>query len=113
MGELINLIDSGKVSNTLASQKIFPEMIKTGKMPQAIAEEQNHLTESDSGALQGYIIEAIQKYPEKVTEYKNGKTGLLGLFMGEVMKLSKGKADPKVANELLRKTLDEYPLNNN
>ena len=52
---------------------------------------------------------AILKYPEKVNEYKNGKRGLIGLFMGEVMKLSKGKADPKLANKLLQIKLEKKP----
>lgn len=103
---LIEMIDAGKISNTLASQKIFPEMVKSGKSPEEIAVENNLLTESDTSALESYIEQAIQKYPEKVNEYKSGKTGLLGLFMGEVMKLSKGKADPKTANELLKKKLE-------
>ena len=47
------------------------------------------------------------KFPEKVTEYKNGKVGLLGLFVGEVMKASKGKADPKLLNQLVKQTLDK------
>ena len=51
--------------------------------------------------------EAIAKYPEKVLEYKAGKKGLIGLFMGEVMKLSKGKADPKIANQLVREALEK------
>lgn len=113
LAELIGMIDEGKVTNSLASQKIFPEMLKSGKSPAAIAGEQNLLTESDSGALETYVKQAIERYPDKVTEYKKGKTGLLGLFMGEVMKLSKGKADPKIATDLLRRTLDESPLNNN
>ena len=52
------------------------------------------------------IAEVLAKYPEKVQEYKNGKTGLLGLFVGEVMKASKGKADPRKTNEQVRKMLD-------
>ena len=56
---------------------------------------------------QEYIEQAITKYPEKTAEYKSGKKGLIGLFMGEVMKLSKGKADPKLANQLLRTKLEE------
>lgn len=108
IAQLIALIDSGKVSFAVASQKIFPLMTgETGKSPQQIAEENNLVQESDSGALLGMIREAVGKYPAKVAEYKSGKTGLLGMFMGEVMKLSKGKADPKLANELLKKVLDE------
>ena len=52
------------------------------------------------------IDEVIKKYPEKAKEYQSGKKGLIGLFVGEVMKLSKGKADPRITNELIRKKLD-------
>ncbi|CAN5771400.1 Asp-tRNA(Asn)/Glu-tRNA(Gln) amidotransferase subunit GatB [soil metagenome] len=110
LSQLIALIDAGKVSFAMASQRIFPIMAKeTDKTPLQIAEENNLVQESDSGALLEMIREAVGKYPAKVTEYKNGKTNLLGLFMGEVMKLSKGKADPKVTSELLKKVLDEQP----
>jgi aspartyl-tRNA(Asn)/glutamyl-tRNA(Gln) amidotransferase subunit B len=57
--------------------------------------------------LQNWIDQAIAKYPEKVIEYKAGKQSLLGLFMGEVMKFSKGKADPKLSSKLLKETLDK------
>lgn len=108
LADLINLIDSGKVSFAVASQRIFPVMAKElSKTPLQIAEENNLVQESDSGALLEMIKEAVGKHPAKVAEYKSGKTGLLGMFMGEVMKLSKGKADPKMTNELLKKVLDE------
>lgn len=108
LSQLIALIDSGKVNFASASQRIFPVMTQdVSKTPLQIAEENNLVQESDSGALTELIKEAVGKYPAKVAEYKSGKTGLLGLFMGEVMKLSKGKADPKVASELLKKVLDE------
>lgn len=108
LSQLIALIDEGKISHAMASQRIFPIMAKeVNKTPLQIAEENNLIQESDSGALLEMIQEAVGKYPAKVTEYKNGKTNLLGLFMGEVMKLSKGKADPKVTSELLKKVLDE------
>lgn len=108
LSQLIALIDSGKVNFAIASQRIFPVMTNdSSKTPLQIAEENNLVQESDSGALTELIKEAVGKYPAKVAEYKSGKTGLLGLFMGEVMKLSKGKADPKVASELLKKVLDE------
>jgi aspartyl-tRNA(Asn)/glutamyl-tRNA(Gln) amidotransferase subunit B len=72
-----------------------------------IAEKNNWVQESDSNALGNYITQAIAKYPAKVAEYKGGKKGLIGLFMGEVMKLSKGQADPKLANQLLRTELEK------
>lgn len=107
IASLIDFIDSGKVSHTIAIQKIFPKMmLETDKSPLLIAEENNWIQESDSAALTEFVKQAIAKYPEKVAEYKNGKTSLLGLFMGEVMKLSKGKADPKVATELVKEHLE-------
>jgi len=108
IAEIIALIESGKVSYTVASQRIFSELVKDpSKSALKIAEENNLIQESDSSVLEGLVAEAIAKYPDKVTEYRNGKTGLLGLFMGEVMKLSKGKADPKVASELVKKALEK------
>ncbi len=108
LSALIKLVDDGKVSSSVASQTIFPALIKDpGQTPLKIAETLNLIQESNTGALQELIKEALQKYPDKVLEYKNGKTGLIGHFMGEVMKLSKGKADPKVANELMKKELEK------
>jgi aspartyl-tRNA(Asn)/glutamyl-tRNA(Gln) amidotransferase subunit B len=108
IAELISLIDEGKISNSVASQKVFPAMIKEHhKSPLQIAESLNLLQESDSDELQNWIDQAIAKYPEKVIEYKAGKQSLLGLFMGEVMKFSKGKADPKLSSKLLKETLDK------
>ena len=107
IAELVEFIESGKVSHTIAIQKIFPIMLEdTSKSPTQIAEENNWIQESDSGALNEFVRQAIAKYPEKVTEYRNGKVTLLGLFMGEVMKLSKGKADPKITTELVKKQLE-------
>ncbi|HTF03632.1 MAG TPA: Asp-tRNA(Asn)/Glu-tRNA(Gln) amidotransferase GatCAB subunit B, partial [Bacteroidia bacterium] len=110
LAELIALIDSGKVNFGVASQKIFPAMINNaGQTALQIAEEMNLVQESDEGALLAIVKEAVAKYPAKIAEYKSGKTGLVGLFMGEVMKMSKGKADPKIANELVTKVLNEHP----
>jgi aspartyl-tRNA(Asn)/glutamyl-tRNA(Gln) amidotransferase subunit B len=108
MAELVNFIDTGKVNHTIATQKIFPKMMEEpSKSPEQIATENNWIQESDSGALKEFISQAIAKYPDKVVEYKGGKTSLLGLFMGEVMKLSKGKADPKAATELVKEMLEK------
>jgi aspartyl-tRNA(Asn)/glutamyl-tRNA(Gln) amidotransferase subunit B len=71
-----------------------------------IAEALNLLQESNEGELQKWIDDAIAKFPDKVIAYKSGKHNLLGLFMGEVMKASKGKADPKFATQLLMETLE-------
>jgi len=103
---LIALIDEGKTNFSVASTKIFPVMVEqTDKEPLKIAEELNLLQSSDEGMIAGLIDEVLAKFPEKVAEYKGGKTGLLGLFVGEVMKASKGKADPKLTNKLVQEKL--------
>lgn len=108
IAELIAIIEEGKISNSAASQQVFPAMLKhPEKSPLEISVELNVIQESNSDALQELVNQAISKYPEKVTEYKLGKTNLLSLFMGEVMKLSKGKADPKLASQLVKETLDK------
>lgn len=103
---LISLIDSGKTNFSIASARIFPVMIESGKEPLAIAQELNLLQESDEGFISELVQQVIAKFPEKVAEYKSGKKGLLGLFVGEVMKAGKGKADPKVVNKLLNQYLE-------
>jgi aspartyl-tRNA(Asn)/glutamyl-tRNA(Gln) amidotransferase subunit B len=104
---LIELIDSGKVSHTAASQKIFPELIKQPtKSPEQLAYDMDIIQQSDDASIKPFIEQVLQKYPEKVAEYKNGKKGLMGLFMGEVMKLSKGTVDPKATTKLLAEALD-------
>ncbi len=108
IAEIIALIDEGKVSHSAAQQKIFPALIESpSSSVLSIAESLNLLQESNSDELQVWIDAAIAKFPEKISEYKAGKVSLVGLFMGEVMKASKGKADPKVASALLKETLDK------
>jgi len=108
IADIIKLIDEGKVSNAAASQSIFPELMKDqNKTPEQIAKDLDLLQNSNSNELQDLIDAALSKFPEKITEYKNGKVGLLGMFVGEVMKLSKGKADPKLLNQLVKETLEK------
>ncbi len=104
---LVDLIDSGKVNTTIANQSIFPEFIKgTTKTPLQIAEEKNLIQQSNTDELIPLIQEIVAKYPAKVAEYKGGKTGILSMFMGDLMKATKGKADPKVATELIKQVLE-------
>ena len=107
IANLIDLIEGNQISNTIATSKIFPLLISSKKSPKTIAEENNWIQESDNTILKDLILQALEKYPEKIQEYKNGKKGLIGLFMGEVMKISKGKADPKITNKLLRDILEK------
>jgi aspartyl-tRNA(Asn)/glutamyl-tRNA(Gln) amidotransferase subunit B len=104
---LIKLVDDGKVNNSVASHKIFPEMLKgNDKTADQIAKELNLLISDDSSQLDEFIHAALAKFPDKVIEYQKGKKGVLGLFMGEIMKISKGKIDPKKTNQLLIKELE-------
>ncbi|MFQ3332449.1 MAG: aspartyl-tRNA(Asn)/glutamyl-tRNA(Gln) amidotransferase subunit B [Thalassomonas sp.] len=107
LASLIKIVDEGKVSNTVATSKVFPGMLTCNDTADKIATDNNWAQESDSDALGDYITQAIAKYPEKAIAYKEGKKGLIGLFMREVMKLSKGQADPKLANQLLRTELEK------
>jgi aspartyl-tRNA(Asn)/glutamyl-tRNA(Gln) amidotransferase subunit B len=107
IADIINIIDEGKLSNSAASQQVFPMMAKhPERSPLEIATELNLIQDSNADSIEPLIDEVLAKYPEKIIEYKEGKKTLMGLFVGEVMKLSKGKADPKITNELLRKKLD-------
>jgi aspartyl-tRNA(Asn)/glutamyl-tRNA(Gln) amidotransferase subunit B len=106
IAELIALIDQEKLSNSSASQLVFPELVKNpNESVLAIAERLNVIQTNDVNLISGIIAEVLAKYPDKVEEYKNGKKGLLGLFVGEVMKASKGKADPKTVNTEVIKAL--------
>ncbi len=104
---IIALVDDNKVSHSVASKKIFPYLIENpGKTAQEVAEEQNLLQESNSDELSQIVAAVLAENPAKVAEYKAGKQSLVGMFMGEIMKKTKGKADPKVANQLLREGLN-------
>ena len=108
VAEIIDLIDAGKISNSIASQKIFPMLIEApSKTALQIAEENNLIQNSNADEITELIEKALAKFPDKVEEYKAGKKGLLGLFMGEVMKLSQGKADPKMASKNLKEFLEK------
>jgi aspartyl-tRNA(Asn)/glutamyl-tRNA(Gln) amidotransferase subunit B len=107
LAKLIALQDSNQVSSTAASQKVFPALIANPeKDPLQIAQELNLIQDSNSDTIAALVEEVIAKFPDKVDAYKKGKKGLLGLFTGEVMKLSKGKANPKIAQELIEKALE-------
>ena len=106
MAALIELVEEGKLSFSIASTKILHELIRQpGADPMAIATSLNLVQESDSSSIAAWVDEVIAKMPDKVKEYKSGKKGLIGLFAGEVKKISKGKADMQVANKLLSEKL--------
>jgi aspartyl-tRNA(Asn)/glutamyl-tRNA(Gln) amidotransferase subunit B len=104
---LIQLVDEGKVNFSIASSKIFTNLLASPeKLPLQIATELNLLQESDSSSVEAWVDEVIAKMPDKVKEFKSGKKGLIGLFVGEVKKISKGKADMTIVNKLLAEKLN-------
>ncbi|MFZ6010086.1 MAG: Asp-tRNA(Asn)/Glu-tRNA(Gln) amidotransferase subunit GatB [Bacteroidota bacterium] len=108
LADLIQLIDDGKVSYTVASQHLFAELLKNpNKSAFEVAQQLNLIKDSSHDTILPIVEAVLKEFPLKVEEYKNGKKGIISMFMGEVMKRSKGKADPKVANELLTRKLAE------
>ncbi|MBA4301608.1 aspartyl/glutamyl-tRNA(Asn/Gln) amidotransferase subunit B [Algoriphagus alkaliphilus] len=107
LAELIELVDEGKVSFTAASQSIYSELLKaSGETSLAIAQRLNLIQESDEESLKPIVEAILADNKAKVAEYRSGKKGLMGMFMGQVMKKSHGKADPKVATRILTDLLE-------
>lgn len=106
LANLIAIIDEGKVSNSVASKRIFPEMLKSSTSPLAIAEKFNLIQDSSEDTLKGFILQVFEENQAEVERYRNGEKQLTGFFMGKLMKVSNGKADPKIANKLLRELLE-------
>ena len=103
---LIALIDEGKVSSSIASQRIFPAMLSSDASPLELAEQMNLIQSSDQSVILGYIDQVIAQNTTEVERYRNGEKQLIGFLMGQLMKVSGGKADPKAANALLRQKLE-------
>jgi aspartyl-tRNA(Asn)/glutamyl-tRNA(Gln) amidotransferase subunit B len=105
LAALINLVSTGTVSQT-AAQQVFSLMIEQpNTSPEDLAKANGLVQNRNTDALQTLVEEVLAAWPDKVEQYRKGKKNLLGLFVGEVMKKSKGSADPKLVNELLAKTL--------
>jgi aspartyl-tRNA(Asn)/glutamyl-tRNA(Gln) amidotransferase subunit B len=105
---LILLVEEGKLNFGIASSKVFSALLnQPEKEPLQIATEMNLLQENDSGSIELWVDEVIAAMPDKVKQYQSGKKGLIGLFAGEVKKLSKGKADMQITNTLLDKKLNK------
>ena len=106
LADLLTLVDSGKVNFSVASSKLLGAMIENAQANALqLAEQLNLIQVSDTGELATWVEQALAAMPDKVAEYRKGKKGLIGLFVGEVKKLSKGKADPKMVTALLEKAL--------
>ncbi len=107
IAKLISLVDEGAVSFGVAASKIFPVLLEDpAKDPKQVAKEMNLLQERNDDTLSNWVDEVLANMPDKVSEYKKGKKNLVGLFAGEVKKLSKGKADMQAVNKLLNQKLN-------
>jgi len=104
LAKLVNLIKNGTISGKIA-KTIFELMMNGDKDPQKIVEEKGLKQESDPKTLEALIDKIINDNQEKAIEYKNGKEKLFGFFVGQAMKVSAGKANPKLINEILKKKL--------
>ena len=106
LAELVSLIDKRTINGPTAKE-LLPELFEKGGMPKAIVEARGLAQVSDTGALEEFVKQAIAANPKSVADYKAGKKAALGFFVGQVMKLSKGKADPRLVGELVSKELDQ------
>ena len=106
LAALIDLVDQDQISFSIASQQLFPALLADPtKTPLELAKALDLLQEKDTSTIQALIEEVIAAYPDQVAAYRNGKKGILGMLMGEVMKKSQGKAAPKLASDLLKQRL--------
>ena len=105
IAELIGLIDEGKISHSLASQKVFPEMVKSNESPKQIAEANDWIQTSNEDEVKAIVAEVLSENASEVARYKAGETKLMGFLMGQLMKKSKGKADPKSAGKIMTELL--------
>jgi aspartyl-tRNA(Asn)/glutamyl-tRNA(Gln) amidotransferase subunit B len=106
LAELIELTETNVISNSVATQKIFPILLnEPTRSPKEIATTNNWIQNSNTNELETLVDQVIASMPDKVAAYRKGKKGLLGLFVGEIMKKSNGAADPKMVNQLLAEKL--------
>ena len=106
LGELVDNIENGKISNRQAKE-VLEEMCESGKGASEIIDEKGLSQISDENEIESLVDNVLNSNPENVKKYKNGKDKLFGFFVGEAMKLSKGKANPKIVNDLIKKKLSQ------
>ncbi len=104
LSELLKLLEDGSI-NAGAAKTVFDEMAETGRFPGEIVKEKGLEQVSDAGALENIVGEVLSENPDEVAAYKGGKSKLFSFFMGQVMKKTRGKADPKVVTQLLKNKL--------
>ncbi|HHL39457.1 MAG TPA: Asp-tRNA(Asn)/Glu-tRNA(Gln) amidotransferase subunit GatB [Deltaproteobacteria bacterium] len=106
LAELIGLVKNGTISGKIA-KGVFEEAFRTGRSPKAIVESRGLTQISDEADLERIVDEAVKADPESAARYRAGKTKLLGYFVGQVMKATRGRANPQVVNRLVKRRLEE------
>lgn len=104
LGKLINLIKEGTISSKIAKE-VFAEMLNNNSDPETIVKEKNLVQISNPEELSEIIKQITAKHPEQISDYKSGKEKVFGFFIGQIMKETKGKANPKLVNDLLKQIL--------
>ncbi|WP_189003237.1 glutamine--tRNA ligase/YqeY domain fusion protein [Deinococcus roseus] len=104
LSSLVSKIQSGEISNRIAKD-VLAEALESGQDPNAIVETRGLKQVSDTGALEAVIRQVMEQNPDKVTAYRSGKTGLIGFFVGQVMRETKGQGNPQLVNGLVAKLL--------
>jgi aspartyl-tRNA(Asn)/glutamyl-tRNA(Gln) amidotransferase subunit B len=104
LGELLEMVEQGTISGKIA-KTVFAEMLQNGKDPGGIVTEKNLVQVSDESELSALVQEIIAENPAQAEDYRNGKTKLMGYFVGQLMQKTRGKANPKLANKLFNKEL--------
>ena len=105
LGEMIKMVDGGGISGKMA-QDVLVRMYQSGKTAEEIVGEMGGSQISDEIAIREFVDQAIATNPKQLEQYRAGKTSLVGFFVGQVMKLSGGRANPQVVNEVLKKALE-------
>jgi aspartyl-tRNA(Asn)/glutamyl-tRNA(Gln) amidotransferase subunit B len=106
LAELLRLIDSGVISGKIA-KTVFDEMVSSGKPPETIVQEKGLVQVTDTDAITDVVKQVVSNHEKEVSDYRAGKTKLFGFFVGQVMKATRGKANPKMVNEILKKELEQ------
>ena len=104
--DLLKIIEEGKISNT-AGKEVFKEMFETDKSPEDIIEEKGLSQISCTDEIEKLVDEVLNNNPKSIEDFKNGKTQAIGFLMGQVMKASKGKANPPVAKQMIEEKLSK------
>jgi len=103
---LLELVEEGVISGKIA-KTVFDQMAQTGKPARQIVEEKGLIQITDTGAIEDIVAQVVSRHPKEVEAYQNGKTKLMGFFVGQVMQATKGQANPKMVNEILKRKLSK------